>query len=223
MKKPCIICGKRLEENELHWITTIISPDWHQEQRFCEDCKRFFEPSQLFFQVLDGPTYTEENRPPFWENAIPMDNEHFHNIKNMFLDPQSLPLHLFPLVEDFEFLLERVINKYEDGKETSSNVYIHLFSPSHGYLAHFLDDTVKAMHRSNFLLPHGNFDAPYYNLDQGWHIMLFEDGRHIYILTGNWERNPNGFETWFRVEKVLYDRQWERTIERCRDIPDYEY
>ncbi len=211
---------KKWDEDELHWITAIISPDLHQEQHFCEDCKRFFEPSQLFFQVLDGPIYTKKNRPPFWENDIPMDDEHFHDIKNVFLDP--LPLHLFPLIEDFDILLERVISKYEDGEETDSDVFLWMFSPSRGYLAHFLNNALHYMRQSNFLLPHGSVDAPYYNLDEGWHIMLFEDDTYIYILTGNWSRNPNSFETWFKVEMHLYYHQWERTIERCRDIPEHE-
>ncbi len=172
--------------------------------------------------MIDGPTYTEENRPPFWHNDVPMDDEHFHGIKNMFLDPRLFPLHLFPLIEDFEFLLERLIEKYEDGKETYSDVFMDLFSSSRGYLAHFLDFSLKAMRRSDFFLPHGSFDAPYYTLDQGWNIMLFEDDEHVYILTGNWERNPDSFETWFKVEKKLYYSQWERAVERCRDIPDHE-
>lgn len=211
-----------MEEDELHWIIAIISPEWHQEQRFCEGCKRFFEPSQLFFQVLEGPTYTDENRPPFWENDVPMDEEHFHSIKNTVFDPQQLPLHLFPLIEDFEISLERCIEKYEDGVEEDSDVYLHLFSPSRGYLAHFLDSSLQRMRQSNFFLPDGNFDTPYYTLDEGWHIMLFEDNEYVYTLTGNWERHPNSFEIWFKVEKHLYYRQWERAIERCRDISEYE-
>ena len=152
-----------------------------------------------------------------------MDDEHFHGIKNVFLDPLLFPLHLFPLIEDFEFLLERVINKYEDGEETDSDVSLWMFSPSRGYLAHFLEHSLRDVRHSNFRLPHGSFENPYYNLDQGWHIMLFEDDTYVYILTGNWERrNMGSFETWFKVEKHLYYRQWERVVERCRNIPEHE-
>lgn len=66
-------------------------------------------------------------------------------------------------------------------------------------------------------MPHGDFALPYADLDQGWEILLAENERFVYILTGNGEMNE-GYTTWFKVEKSQYYSQWKKTIQLCRVV-----
>jgi hypothetical protein len=222
----CASCQK--EVDDLTWIfTTVCATEEqveHQEEYgYCQDCKVFFEPHQCTFQIIDGPSYNDDNRPPFWHNNAPLDLEKYLNvIQANILDAEQLPLDAFPLIEDFEILLEQLTTRYASGKEFISDVFVWLFSPSRGYLAYIREhDSHKDLCRLDFTIPHGDFRTPYADLDQGWNILLAEDEIFVYVLTGNWELEE-GYQTWFKVEKTRYYRQWERAIQRCREIRDEE-
>ena len=191
-----------------------------------------FEKTEYVFIVLDGPTYTEENRPPFWRNDISLNYKNFHithgqlpliastfpegTLEAYPLDTTQLPLHLFPLVEDFEIILEGSIATNRQGKDPFEyNVFF--FSPSRGHLAHFLfgEYTPSKICQDNFVIPSGSFITPYFDFDQGWQLLLAADAAFVYILTGILE-----YETWFKVEKSRYYQQWEQAIQLCRKMND---
>jgi hypothetical protein len=242
----CALCQKEVEADDLTWIFTTVGATEeqaeHQEEfGYCQDCKIFFESHKSTFHVIDGPSYSDDDRPPFWYNDAPLDYEHYHVahgqipylhnelmyidlekylyfMKANVLDTEQLPLDAFPLIEDFEIRLERLTMRYESGKEHISDVFVWLFSQLRGYLAHIREhDSHKDLSRPDFIIPHGDFQTPYADLDQGWDILLAEDDVFVYVLTGNWEVKE-GYRTWFKVEKALYYRQWERAIQRCREI-----
>lgn len=191
-----------------------------------------FEKTEYVFTVLDGPVYTKENRPSFWRNDIPLDYRHFHipygqlpliastfpegTIEAYPLDIAQLPLHLFPLIEDFEVILEDYIAENKQGKKPLE-YNVLFFSPSHGYLAHFLmgDYTSNTLRQDNFVIPFGSFVTPYFDFDQGWQMLLAADAEFVYILTG-----ILGYETWFKVEETHYYQQWEKAIQRCCEMND---
>jgi hypothetical protein len=49
---------------------------------------------------------------------------------------------------------------------------------------------------------------PYFDFDWGWALLLAADETFVYILTGG----DKHYQTWFKVEKTRYDRQWEKAI-----------
>ncbi len=137
------------------------------------------------------------------------------------LDTKQLPLATFPLIEDFEIHLEHSITKYINGKEYTSEVFVWLFSASRGYLTHFLNhDHAQDLCQPDFIIPYGDFQKPYADFDQGYHILMFEDEMHVYILAGIWEMKA--YHTWFKVEKNRYYRQWESAVQHCRELADKE-
>ncbi|GLV60555.1 hypothetical protein KDH_73740 [Dictyobacter sp. S3.2.2.5] len=91
------------------------------------------------------------------------------------------------------------------------------FSPSRGFLATLLFDSAQELSQPDFVIPHGDPAIPYDKLDQGWNMLVVEDHTFVYVITGNWEAD-DAHRTWFKVERNLYYRQWEKTIQRCRAL-----
>jgi len=58
------------------------------------------------FHVLGGPTYSEEERPQRWHNELPLLCDDYR--RGNPPDMQQLPLHQFPLIEDFQVILELI-------------------------------------------------------------------------------------------------------------------
>lgn len=228
----CAICGNTVEENKT--LYAIPTPDADQEQIWvCEQCLPLFEKKRFLFKVLDGPTYTEENRPPFWKNATALYYQHFHitrgQLPHIFtslpedtialnqLDTTQLPFEQFPLIEDFEVILEKILIEGEDEVEKNTGEYHpFFFSPLHGYLAYLLmgDYECPQLCKDDFIIPIGDFTFPYFDFDWGWAILIAADDSYVYILTGG----EKDYSTWFKVEKKLYYEQWDKAIRRCRQL-----
>ena len=175
----CMLCSNITDLQYLHEVST---PDADQKQMLvCDKCLPFFENKPRFFKVLGGPTYTEENRPQFWKNAAALSYQHFHitrgQLPHIFaslpedaialnqLDTTQLPFKQFPLIDDFEVILEKVLIERED--ETTKNTgeyHPFFFSPLHGYLAHLLmgDYGCPQLCKDDFIIPLGNGVNPRY-------------------------------------------------------------
>src|SRR5579875_4151818 len=97
----CMLCGKEGEEQQFRWIT-LNFPEGEQKQCFCSDCQAFFEqkpfrPYTLRFQAIDGPSYSDADRPPFWYNEEPLDSASIrYKEKEKRIDLSYLPLQEFP-------------------------------------------------------------------------------------------------------------------------------
>lgn len=121
------------------------------------------------------------------------------------------------MIEDFEVILQGVIDKKRQQKEPHEyNVFF--FSPSRGYLAHFLPGcyTSHELQQDTFTIPIGNFTTPYVDFDQSWAILLAADDTFVFILMHVGE--GEGYQTWFKVEKRRYYQQWEKAIQLCRKL-----
>lgn len=175
---------------------------------------------QLVYVQADMPKFQEwlqRNEDFFQRNAI--DEEHF-------------PVENFPLIEDFEVVLdeEALLNlkqkgkrQYTDGEITELSLHyssnFSFFSPSRGILAHPPSCPLEALCQEHFVIPWGDFATPYYDFDQGWEFLLAEKDGFMYILEGSYDAEPQGgYDRWFKVDVTRYKSEWERVIQICRDI-----
>lgn len=168
------------------------------------------------FHVLGGPTYTQQQRPHFWDNETPLLYKGYHMGNPP--DMRHLPLHLFPLIEDFQVILEEM---RDDGGRALSGYHIHFMSPSHGYIASFpwWDHAEHELQREDFSIPLGDFAVPFSDVEQGWEIVIAEHDRHVYVLEGQFDQSTiNGYHIWFKVPKSLYLSEWQKTIQACRHM-----
>ena len=79
-------------------------------------------------------------------------------------DMKLLPLHQFPLIEDFQVILEEM----RDTKERDFFGYhVRFHSSSRGYIASFpwWDCAEKDMRRDDFSTPLGDFMTPFSDLE----------------------------------------------------------
>jgi hypothetical protein len=210
----CTACGTQ-DINILYSVLKTYPNGEQKEIQVCKSCRPEFDPVEVLFTRISGPSYTKEQRPSFWSNgrSLHLDWE------QAFKSP-DLPLSDYPLIEDFEVMLEGVTSKHKLGKEEPS-YFVWLFSPSRGYLTYILGaDELEELRDLDFVLPHGTFNHPYYDVDQGWEMVLAEDGDFVYILAGGWrELESYGvYTTWFKVEKKRYYHQWEQAIRLARSL-----
>jgi hypothetical protein len=174
---------------------------------------------EFVFHVLGGLTYSEKERPRFWQNEVPLlcDDYNGGNAPDM----KQLPLHEFLLIEDFQVILEEV--RPAKKKRSTLGYHIRFFSPSRGYIANFpwWDDVEKGMLRDDFSIPLGDFMTPFSDLEQGWEIVIAEHDGYVYVLQGQFDQSPiKGYTIWFKVPKSLYLSKWQETIQACRRMED---
>lgn len=214
MALDCAACGKTNIAVSYPVLKASPAGDY-QELGVCEDCKPRYMPVETLFVRSDGQTYTQEQRPPFWSNGLSVRWQ-----EGQVFNPSPVSLTNYPLIEDFEVLIEGVISKHKLGKEAPF-YFVWLFSPSRGYLTHILGaDELRDLCRRHFALPRGDFTRPYHDLDQGWRIVLAEDDAFVYVLSGGRDESASFdvYETWFKVEKNLYHQQWKQAQKVARSL-----
>ena len=66
-------------------------------------------------------------------------------------------------------------------------------------------------------VPFGSIDEPFDDRDEGWRIVIFEDGGWVYIAEG---RDPasDTFDSFVRVRRDDYFRAWAIVIDRFNPI-----
>lgn len=138
------------------------------------------------------------------------------------------PLDDFPLVEDFEVSLETVVARHNMQKMLVPYFTARLYSPSHGSLGSFSGRIQSDyMCRSDFVIPHGDFTLPYYDLEQGVDLLIMEDDRFVYVLSGDWENHNSGqldmwqrienyYDSWVKIKREAYYSAWENAILQSR-------
>src|SRR5260370_7362393 len=105
------------------------------------------------FTDVEAETY-----PPSWKNELPLAKG------------EPLPLEAFPLINDFEIVLEQI-------RGTSWGYHLAFFSEKRGYIASFpwWDHVELDLFRPGFRIP-------YYDFEQGSQIKIFPNGNSIYTL-----------------------------------------
>ncbi|WP_042374702.1 hypothetical protein [Streptacidiphilus neutrinimicus] len=59
-------------------------------------------------------------------------------------------------------------------------------------------------------IPSGSIDSPYWDMDQGWHVAIWQAGDLVYIAQGG--EIEGEYERWFAVPNSIYRAEWERVI-----------
>jgi hypothetical protein len=172
--------------------------------------KQLYVPA-MTFEVLNGPTYSARNRPPFWRNENPLVG------CSLLIHPDfpQAPLAEFPLIKDFEVHL---VNTKSSGC-SQGGFQIFFFSPTCGYLAWIdWDHAERALMRKDFVIPNGTFRQPWSECDQGWEIMIAADDDFVYILEGAFDEAdpPYSYHIWFKVDKNIYISAWHKAIAACK-------
>ena len=182
--------------------------------------------------ILEGKKYSAREIPAWWKNEtyLPYFFLHIATSQVPSVDPIRLalfspgnaidldrfPCEKFPLVEDFEVILWGDIQN--DTEESELQDYsLCFFSVQRGFLADFDRGpyTVQDLLTESFHIPCGDFAFPYFELEQGWVLLIAEKENFVYILTGSFEQilEKRGYHTWFKVEKQRYYSQWAKAID----------
>lgn len=191
----------------------------------------------MIYKILGGEQYTEETRPCYWSNEEPL------LYKNMKL----LSLEKFPLIEDFEIVLESAID--ENGISLFG-YQVKFFSPILGYIAsfpwwdHASCDLAKdefwflAEHGGNdfrygendyhpdrpISIPLGNFDLPFSALEQSWEIVIAQHDIYVYVMEGILgEQLPKTYKKKYRKKGYKIYHRWfkvylEQYLEQWQSI-----
>jgi hypothetical protein len=162
------------------------------------------------FQVLNGPTYTEDDRPPLWRNEKPLAVPYQEDC--LWLDMTHAPLADFPLVEDFQVWLEFSRNEF--------GYHARFYSAERGFIATFgwWDHIEQDMLQADFKIPLGKFDRPVHLFEESWeiHIALVDD--FVYVLEGEWDDDlASNCHSWFKVRHDRYISEWQKAIQACRE------
>ena len=117
-----------------------------------------------------------------------------------------MPLEVFPLIDDFEIVLEQI-------RGTSWGYHLAFFSEKRGYIASFpwWDHVELDLSRPSFIMPSQDFE-------QGWEIEIFPDGEYMYVLESAFDDPQAGYHRWFRVGKEHYLIEWQTAIEASPQI-----
>ena len=172
---------------------------------------------ERIYTILGGLIYSRENRPPSWSNETQL----FWDTGNI----EGLPLHTFPLIEDFEVLLEKMEVVPEQGKGSKRCPFgyqVLFFSSPRGYIANFpwWDHAEQDLRREDFSVPLGTLNRPHSDFEQGWVISIAADDHFIYVMEGDFDRTVEDhyYHTWFKVPKDRYLDQWRRAIQTCQQL-----
>lgn len=127
-------------------------------------------------------------------------------------DPMILPpLETFTTIEDFAV---RLVDDDDGGK------HIELASAARGRLAGFpawdhADRDLRHFAASD--VPFGSIDEPYDDRDDGWRIVIFEEGGWVYVAEGD-DANATEPSRTFRVQIDRYFLAWAALIDRYNPI-----
>jgi hypothetical protein len=120
----------------------------------------------------------------------------------------SSELAAFPDVADFAVTLT-------DGSSEEGGAHLEFHSASEGRLAGFpawdhADRDLRHFIPSD--VPLGTLAEPYDDRDEGWRIVIFEDGGWIYVAEGD-DPNDDLLARRFRVRRERYFQAWAALIE----------
>jgi hypothetical protein len=126
---------------------------------------------------------------------------------------QTIDLTMFPEITDFTIQTE-----------ATKKFGLRLFfaSPTHGLLASFpwwdhVDRDIATWSRAD--IPIGTMSKPYFDLEQEWHMVIFQKRHHVYVLQGK-DPAPGYdhllFFAWFRVLYQTYSDAWAMILSRWK-------
>lgn len=116
-------------------------------------------------------------------------------------DVDDLELSGFPVIADFAI---RLVDSREGGRQ------VEFFSAKYGRLAGFPAWDHADRDLKHFIpadVPVGTSANPYDDRDEGWRIVIFENGGFINVLEAD-DVSANDFPRFFRVARESYLASW---------------
>lgn len=219
---PCDSCGRDVDEYVI--VLKPLPRGGYQEVLACDNCKARYEPLRFLRIRLETFPYILDKDPPFWMSDTALYDLFDGNQATL---EGRLSFGAFPLIEDFEVVLEAFVRKHLLEK-MALQFQVKFLSSTSGYLTHFRkNDALQHLCREDFRIPDGTLDAPFIDFEQrwGWSLLIFSDEQFVYVLTYR-ETEPvvcyfptfRDYEqnVWFKVEKSRYYDQWEKAIQLCQ-------
>jgi hypothetical protein len=124
---------------------------------------------------------------------------------------RDIDLDRIPTIHDFSIELRAL----EDLGEI-----VHFVSGAHGELAWFpawehAERDLRHFEAGD--VPFGSIDDPYEDADEGWRIVIFEHGGHVYILEDD-SPTSTRFPRRFRIPRDRYFAAWAALISGMNPI-----
>ncbi len=120
----------------------------------------------------------------------------------------ELDLGAFPLVEDFIVKVE----------ELESETALSYVVPSLDLVVNFPwwdKDASEMRGWGTSEIPCGSLEAPYWDQDQGWSLLIWQVDEQIYVMEGDGTEDyeePQIYERWFTLPQQLYFSAWKDAI-----------
>lgn len=128
---------------------------------------------------------------------------------------EQLPLESFPTITDF--LIETRPTSLKFGN------HLYFVSESNGDLISFpwWDHVERQLGKwTREEIPLGTQVEPYYDLEQGWQLIIFAAPGFVYLMQGGDPSDRRAvFDVWFRVPRKLYLAAWDRVL--TKHNPNY--
>lgn len=132
----------------------------------------------------------------------------------------ELDLDSFPLISDFKV----DINKFRESG------LIYYYSENNGLLTYLLWSSHIGDNLNNMTvekIPCGTMSKPFWDVDQGYSIVIFENNEYVYIMNGQDRSMEEGidldsgyelffskFPIWFKVAKKEYINEWVKILSK---------
>lgn len=141
-----------------------------------------------------------------------MRRRRFHNpepLTQKDMEPlEKLRLEAFPLINDFFIELRPAHQKFGN--------HLYYVSNAQGDLISFpwwdhVDRDLQQWTQKD--IPIGVKGQPYYDMEQGWQLIVFRRGDYVYLLQGGGSEDRRAvFHTWFCVARKAYLAEWEKLL-----------
>jgi hypothetical protein len=60
-------------------------------------------------------------------------------------------------------------------------------------------------------IPIGSIESPYWDMDQGWHILIWQSRELVYVAQGG--ATEGVYDHWFALPAALYRSEWDKVIQ----------
>ena len=242
----CVTCSKPLKKGEKLFSVAAArrGEDTIRALYVCGQCAPHYEKITYLYEFLDGRTYRDANAPSWWEHCqtiIHYETRSITYAERCFIQnpensgrldqklaeqvlaesaidtSQLPPLVDFPLIEDFDIVLMRFKKSNIPGDQFGT-YDLRFFSPSRSYLARTLYSPIKSTYSFRFEGAFGTLYLPYYDFDQAYKLLIFEDEMFVYVLEGgDWQNDE--YYRWFKADKQRYYERWKNIIQLATDVP----
>ncbi|WP_433517716.1 hypothetical protein ACQP2T_20520 [Nonomuraea sp. CA-143628] len=122
---------------------------------------------------------------------------------NSFDELRFLDLKAFPIAADF------TIELADEGMGSS----IRFLAPELSVVVSFpwwenVKEEISEWSLAD--IPNGSIESPYWDMDQGWHILIWQSNGLVYVAQGG--EVEGEYDDWFSLPAALYRSEWNKVI-----------